>query len=177
MSEIADNSTFLIDEQSFTWLFNTYWQKVYKICYKNILSHEDAKELTQNVFKSLWERRSEIKITVDVEHYIMRSAKLQTINFFRDNKIKLESLHAFYQKKPDAEHSTENDLLYNELSDELKKLIDQLPAQCRLVYRLSNEKHLSNKEIASKLDISIKTVEYHLSNAKKIFRTNLQHLI
>jgi len=177
MSKVHDEHIFLMNEQTFTWLFNTYWDKVYVVCYKNINSHEDAKELTQNIFKSLWERRNEIRITGSAEHYLMRSAKLQIINFYRDNKIHQEHHNCFYQTYCDFDNCTENEILFNQLNAEVRLLVDQLPCQCKLVYQLSRDKHLSNKEIAATLGISLKTVEYHLSNAGKLLKVNLQEFI
>jgi len=166
-----------INEESFTWLFNTYWEKVYALCYKSIRSHEDARELTQNIFKSLWERRDQINITGKAEHYLMRSAKLQVINFYRDAQIQRKHLDCLYEEYCDSDNCTENEIMYKQLKDELGVLVAKLPCQCKLVYELSRNKNLSNKEIASKLDISIKTVEYHLSNANKVLKGNLQRFI
>lgn len=177
MSTVPGEHVFLMNERSFTWLFNTYWDKVYAVCYKNINSHEDARELTQNIFKSLWERRDEIRITGSAEHYLMRSAKLQIISFYRLSKIHEEHHACFYQTYCDFENCTENEVLFNQLNAEVNMLVDQLPCQCQTVYRLRRDLHLSNKEIASVLDISTKTVEYHLSNAAKLLKTNLQEFI
>lgn len=52
----------------------------------NINSPEDAKELTQNIFKLIWERRTNLRISSSIENYLMRSAKLQVINYYRNTK-------------------------------------------------------------------------------------------
>ncbi len=177
MSAEHDVHIFLMNEQSFTWLFNTYWEKVYAVCYKNIRLHDEAKELTQNIFKSFWERRNEIRITGNIEHYLMRSAKLQVINFYRDNQIHEEHHNCFYQSYCDFDNCTENEVFFNQLTAEVSSLIDQLPCQCKMVYQLSRDKHMSNKEIAATLSISLKTVEYHLSNAGKFLKNSLKEFI
>jgi len=177
MSKAHYEPNIYINEESFTWLFNAYWEKVYALCYKSINSHEDARELTQNIFKSLWERRDQISITGKAEHYLMRSAKLQVINFYRDAQIRRKHHNCLYEEYCDIDNCTENEIMYNQLRDELGILIEALPCQCKLVYELSRNKNLSNKEIASRLEISIKTVEYHLSNANKLLKVNLQHFI
>jgi RNA polymerase sigma-70 factor (family 1) len=177
MSAEHHNYHFLMNEQSFTWLFNAYWEKVYSICYQNTNSHEDSRELTQNIFKSLWERRNDIKITGNPEHYLMRSAKLQVINFYRDNKIQEEYHNYFYQAYCDIDHCTENEVLFNQLNDKLGMLVDSLPCQCKNIYQLSRENNLSNKQIADVLGISVKTVEYHLANASKLLKNSLKDFI
>lgn len=177
MSCRVNDANFLIDEQSFTWLFNTYWEKVYLICYHHIVTHENAQELTQNIFKSIWERRDQILIKGDVGHYVMRAAKLQVINYYRDNKVRKDHLNSFYQTYCESDYCTENDILFNQLNQKVHLLVDKLPCQCKIVYQLSKDKHLSNKEIAATLNISIKTVEYHLSNASKLLKNNLKEFI
>lgn len=177
MSNEQDEHIFLINERSFTRLFDTFWEKVYFVCYKNIKSHEDAKELTQNIFKSLWERRNEIRITGNAEHYLMRSAKLQIINYYRDSKIHAKHHNYFYQSYCDFDNCTENQVHFNQLNAEVDLLIDQLPCQCKMVYEMSRNQHLFNKEIAANLNISLKTVEYHISNARKLLKNNLQQFI
>ncbi len=173
----AKEHIFPVNERSFTWLFDTYWEKVYALCYQNIRSHEDAKELTQNIFKSIWERRKEIRISGDAGHYLMRSAKLQVINYYRGSNIRQTHEQFIYQDYCDFDNCTENEVYFNQLKEELGIQIDRLPCQCKLVYQMSREKHLSNKEIATILNISVKTVEYHLSNASKLLKSSLREFI
>lgn len=177
MSAGTTEHIFLINEESFTLLFNKFWKKVYAVCLNNINSPEDAKELTQNIFKSLWERRDNLRISGSIENYIMRSAKLQVINYYRYSKSEATHQNCFYQSYCDFEHCTENQVLFKELNNHVNLLVDQLPCQCKLVYQLKHDKHLANKEIAVALNISIKTVEYHLSNAGKLLKNSLQEFV
>lgn len=170
-------SNFLINETSFVLLYNDNWERIYALFFKGTGDHEQAKELSQNIFKSIWERRDSIVITGHPEYYLLGAAKLQLINHYRNAKIRENHQQAFYADYCDLDNCTEHQVLYNDLDKELRLVVDRLPCQCKTVYQLSFNQHLSNKEVAEKLQISLKTVEYHLSNARKLLKRSLQGFI
>ncbi len=161
------------DANAFKVIFEQYWAQVYTICYNNTGSREDAKELTQEIFLSLWERKTELEITGPLEHYLNRAAKLQIFNHFRNKSIKAKHLNCIISDYCDTDNCTENEIYYNQLDTEVKHLVDKLPCQCKTIYEMSKEQHLSNKEIADTLNITIKTVEYHITNARKFLQKAL----
>ena len=162
------------NEKAFKIIFDRYWEYVFSICYKGLLSHEDAKELTQDIFKSLWERRTKLQATQPLKHYLARAAKFQVYNFYRDQKIKKRHFDRFSQDLLGGENTTENSIHYGELKEQLNGAISRLPIQCKTVFHLSREDNLSHKQIAKKLNISIKTVEYHIRNARNYLAKELQ---
>jgi RNA polymerase sigma-70 factor (ECF subfamily) len=90
----------------------------------------------------------------------------------RDNERKYKA-HLSGRDKPD--YTTENQLNFEELKDRLAKHVAELPEKCRIVFQLSREEGLSQKEIALRTGISEKTVEGHISRALQALRTNLQN--
>ena len=56
----------------------------------------------------------------------------------------------------------------------IQKLIEELPEKRRHIFKLYKEEGLSNKEIAEKLNISVKTVEDHKTKAKHFIKNNLE---
>lgn len=177
MRPLQTESNFLINEESFEWLFSRNWTKVYTICFNGTSDQEQARDLTQNIFKSIWERRDQLNIVGNPENYLFRAAKLQLINYYRDSKIRASHLEVFYSEYSDIDQVTEHEVLFNELNNEVQQVLNTLPGQCRLVYQLSSNKQLSNREVAETLDISVKTVEYHLTNARKLLKRKLVNFI
>jgi RNA polymerase sigma-70 factor (family 1) len=177
MSSPSPEINLLITEQSFIWLFNDNWNKVYTIFYKGTGDRELAKELSQNIFKSIWERRATLHISGKPEYYLLGAAKLMLINHYRNAKIRAEHQLIFEVEYSDTDNCTEQQVLYKDLNNEVQSLVDRLPGQSKLVYQLSYEQHLSNKQVAAKLQVSLKTVEYHLSSARKLLRRSLQEFI
>lgn len=159
---------------AFETIFDRHWEDVYTICYKAINDREEAREMTQDIFKSIWERHDTIKITSSLSHYLTRAAKYQVYNFYRNRQLHKEHMDCFFMDFCGAENCTENEVLHNQLQDQVGLLIDELPCQCKKVFQLSQHHHLSYGQIAEKLNISIKTVEYHIHNARKYLRSELQ---
>jgi RNA polymerase sigma-70 factor (ECF subfamily) len=53
-------------------------------------------------------------------------------------------------------------------------VVEQLPEKCRLVFSYKRDHHMTTPEIAHKMDISEKTVEFHLTKAIKTLRNALK---
>ncbi|WP_400262255.1 sigma-70 family RNA polymerase sigma factor [Sphingobacterium sp. SG20118] len=68
-------------------------------------------------------------------------------------------------------------LIAEELSQKISTLVNKLPAQCKNVFQMSRDQGLTNKEIANKLLISERAVEYHISKALKTLKTELNDYI
>jgi RNA polymerase sigma-70 factor (ECF subfamily) len=66
-------------------------------------------------------------------------------------------------------------MIYEELSRHIDQAIENLPEQCRLIFRLSREHDLSYKDIAQKLNISVKTVDTQIGRALRFIRTRIAH--
>src|SRR5690606_13282081 len=73
-------------------------------------------------------------------------------------------------REPNIEQRIDQRMGLERISQE----VDRLPTRCRLIFKYSREEHLNNKEIAEKLDISIRTVENHLTNAKRQLRKHIK---
>lgn len=162
------------DEGAFTEIYNRYWKKTLSVAtLKSGGNMTDAEEIVQDIFTSLWNRRSELSITTSLEIYLAASVKYRVIK----NLAKREVRRRFENQNPalfsDADYTTQNWLDFEELQDRLQTLVASLPEKCRLVYRLSREDGYSQKEIATEMGISEKTVEAHLGKALRVLRSGL----
>ena len=88
MFEIDAPLTKSINEATFTEVYNTCWEKVFAICYNHTHDVEVAKELVQEIFKSLWERRENLQINVSLERYLLRAAKLKVSEYSRNKQLR-----------------------------------------------------------------------------------------
>lgn len=153
------------DGKAFEVIFNRYWDKVYATCYRSTRAREESREMTQDIFKSLWERRAALEVAGTLGDYLGRAARYQVYNFYRDQATEKRHLSCFFMDYCGEENCTENQVLYEQLEDRLGQLIDQLPCACKTVFQLSRQKNLSHKQISDMLNISTSTVEYHIGNA------------
>jgi len=165
-----------IDRNTFEKVYNLYWEKVYAVCYNGTREVEPAREMVQDIFKSLWERREDLELD-NVNNYLVRAAKFKTFDYIRDKGSQQKHLCSKYQNCPNSSNCTEELVLYNNLQEKVNILVDTLPCQCKRVFKMSREQGLTNREIASALLISERAVEYHISKALGVLRSNLSHLI
>lgn len=165
--------TIRIDEITFKELYQLHWERVFAVCYNNLQDVEVAKGMVQEIFKSLWERRQELEITVSVERYLLRAAKLKVFEHLRNTKVRREHIQHIRMLECGSAHYTENDVMYNSLKEKVSGLVDTLPNQCRKVFKLSREQGLSNREISQSLLISERAVEYHITRALSTLKANL----
>ncbi|MCE7060706.1 RNA polymerase sigma-70 factor [Dyadobacter sp. CY343] len=171
--DLADSIPMRIDEVTFRQIYLLHWEKVFAVCYNNIRETEPAKGMVQDIFKSLWERKDELEITVSVERYLLRAAKLKVFEYLRNTRSRAEHIESAFQNYCHFTNCTENEVLYNNLKSQVECLVDTLPCQCRNVFRMSREEGLTNREIASRLLISERAVEYHITRALSTLKANL----
>ncbi|MDR6782065.1 RNA polymerase sigma-70 factor (family 1) [Pedobacter africanus] len=168
------NKSTLIDRKTFETIYNLYWEKVYAVCYNNIREIEPAREMVQDIFKSLWERRLQLELE-NVNNYLIRSAKFKTFEYIRNKTNQQKHICIKYQDCSHSSNCTEERVLFNNLKEKVNILVDTLPCQCRRVYKMSREQGLSNKEIASALLITERAVEYHITRALSVLRLKLSN--
>ncbi|MEM6265269.1 MAG: sigma-70 family RNA polymerase sigma factor [Bacteroidota bacterium] len=160
-------------KKGFEWLYNTFWEKVFTVCYHSTEDLELSREMTQDIFKSIWQRRDSLEIWKSHEHYLVRAAKLKVAEHFRNQTIRKKHYTLATQNYQEAANSTEQDVNYTLLVEELNILVEQLSPQCKKVFKMSREHGMSNKEIATDLQVSERAVEYHISKALNFLRQQL----
>ncbi|PVH27050.1 RNA polymerase sigma-70 factor [Sphingobacterium corticibacter] len=159
-----------ITTDSFKQLFERYWKRLFAFAIKMTADEEDAKEIVQEIFKSLWERRDNLNIQ-DVERYLLRSVKLKTMEYMR-NKSTKQRHHDIILSTTKIDYEDQQ-VQVKELSHKVNNLVESLPKQCKNVFKMSREEGMTNKEIAHLLLISERAVEYHISKALSALKIGL----
>jgi len=164
------------DKTAFAEIYNRYWDKLFCIAGHKLDQLEDAEEVVQNIFISLWNRRAILNITSTLNSYLAVSVKYRVIKVL-EKQYRQRKYTDSLGKQHGLDDSTREWLEFTELKEQLEQLVQGLPEKCQLVYRMSREDGFSQKEIAGKLDISEKTVEAHLGKALKTIRSGLNIFI
>ncbi|ANI90061.1 hypothetical protein A9P82_12665 [Arachidicoccus ginsenosidimutans] len=151
------------DKVAFTEIYNRYSEKMVTIAYVKLQSGNDAKEVVQELFIDIWNRRRNLNIRHSFYTYINGALKYKIYTFLGQQRKEQTRIQHLSTDK--VSHNTEEWLSYETLRNDLEKAILELPEKCRLVFRLSREKGLSHHEIAQHLHISKKTVENHITKA------------
>jgi len=162
---------------AFKQLFNRYWEPLFAAAVHRLQSDELAKDVLQELFIDLWEKRRSLNIQSNVGGYLFTALKHRIIN-----KIKAESTREKYEQMiiqfyETNSLATEHQFYRNHLQEEMEKKVGELPDRCREVFKLSRMEQLSHKEIGQKLNISPKTVENHIGRALKVLRPHLKKIV
>lgn len=161
------------DEAAFKEIYNRYWMQLFNTAYYRIASKETAKELVQNLFLHIWEKRNSLAIS-NLESYLQTAIKNRVINYIESTLVQRKYQQHIRETFGNQSFETEATVQYNELYLAFQKALQQLPQKTRDVFKMSRMEHLSVKEIAQHLNISEKAVEYHITSSLKALRINLK---
>ncbi|CAM3357320.1 RNA polymerase sigma factor [Zobellia roscoffensis] len=157
------------DQESFRQVYNRYFNDLYRHTFILLKDRQLAEDLIQELFIKLWERKATIEIH-NLKGYLTTALRHKVINAYRNNKyVELDETIIATLPSP---HTVDKKLRENDLEFEFKKVLQKLPKKCRNVFYLSRIKMYKNREIAEELDISIRTVETHISNALRHFKVH-----
>ncbi len=164
------------DRRAFDAIFDRYWKRLYAYAFRVHGREGACEDSVQDVFVGLWERRGEARID-QLEGYLFRAVKYRIANHLRNVKfdvVQEEALDAVAVKC-----TIEDKLALDDLHRFLTGRIAELSPRCRRVFELSRFGQRSNPEIAARLDISVRTVEKHLSDALRELRGKVEayHLL
>lgn len=161
------------DEAAFELVFKTHYKNLYAYAFTILKDEEEAEETVQQVFFKLWERSEQLSIPGSVAAYLYRAVHNESLNFLKHQKVKEgHRLHVAYSMKNKSEQP-QGRMIKKELEEKFREALNELPEQCRTVFQLSRFEDMKYRDIAGKLDISVKTVENHMGKALKILRTKL----
>jgi RNA polymerase sigma-70 factor (family 1) len=161
------------NREAFTELYNRYWDKTFAVAYHRLDDEQEAEEVVQEVFLSIWQRRASLKITHTMATYLSVAVKYKVINHLDRQYRKQQHLDELTFTSTETEDSTMQWLEEKELRERLDNSINQLPEKCRIVFLLSRDENKTYAEIAAELGISQKTVEAHMSKALSTLRQSL----
>lgn len=182
MSKDSEEEQWLTQElaagnrQAFHTLFMRYYLKIRYFIFGLLKSEEDAEDLTQEVFAKLWTNRAKFAEVRNLSVYLFVLSRNMTYNYIEAKQVRLERLQEKSFKEEDA-CSPHEDLVAKDLALLVELVVESLPPQRKIVYKLSREVGLSNAEIAKKLGLQKKTVENHLNLALKELRKVLLLLL
>lgn len=180
MKELSDRDLMALlhidDHQAFAELTQRYWQDLFKHVCAKIGNAEEAQDIIQEIFLSVWKNRAEIYCDEQgrMSSYLYKSAKYASINYFTRPGITIRATEVFEEMLayPAAAKSDEG-LLVRELNRVVDAELSMLPDRLQLPYRLSREQHLSIREIALRLSVSEQTVKNNITDVLNRIRFRL----
>jgi RNA polymerase sigma-70 factor (ECF subfamily) len=162
------------DSGAFTELYNRHWKSLYCTAQSILENSETCRDIVQEVFTSLWQRRKEVAIEFP-KTYLQQAIRFQVFKAIHAEKEGRE----FYQRLTylSADIVRENPLLFKETEHLVKDLLEGLPEDARTAFMLNREEKLTYQEIAGQMNISVKTVEKKMSRTLKQLRKGLNEAL
>ncbi len=177
MPERTPNNYF--NKKQFEQLFKTHFGYLCNFAQQYVGEAAIAQDICQNVFITLWEKRSQIDSDQSIKSYLFTAVKNRCLNYIRDHKK--------YRSKildidcGDLDLDTENyheakgePFSAEELQGKISQALGTLPPKCRQVFEMSRFREMKYREIAEELGIAQKTVEAHMTKAMKCLKENLK---
>jgi len=161
------------DEAAYERTFRFYYQRLCNYASSLLKDDEDAEEIVQTVFITIWEKREELEITLSLKSYLYRAVHNHCLNRFKHASVKEAYREYAINYIPQSYESVTDSIHADELAERIEKAVRLLPEQCQKAFRMSRFEELKYQEIAERLNISIKTVENQIGKALKILRTEL----
>lgn len=174
--------TKITEDSSFSEMYTLYFPKMVRFALEYIIIEEDAKNIIQDIFLQLWERKDTLEAISNLNAFLFTLTKNRCIDHYRlytTQKSRNESLDALQERELHLKMEAliqfdENMFSFEDMEKILDKAIDNLPEKCKQIFILSRMEGLKHEEIAEQLDISIHTVQNHIAAALRKLRVELK---
>lgn len=160
---------------AFDALFEKYWQKAYSDAYKRLKSHDDAKDIVQEIFTHIWINRE----TINIENFpaylnvAIRNKVIKLVSKQKNN----HSFFDIFENITKESSKADATLLWKEFSKSYETLLQTLPPKRQKIFRLRYHEDLRTKDIAKQLGITRKTVQNQLGKALETLKVSLLRIL
>lgn len=170
LSEIKSDKT-----EAFDTLYYRHFAQLARYAYKKLQNNDLTEEIVQDVFVELWKKRDTLETEGQIQALLYAILRNKILHELRARMIQNKHIEAYTRGRLNDEHTLNAESLDEDGAH--KKMIGaikRLSPQCQQAFTLSRYEHLSYKEIAARMNISVNTVEKHISKALMILRQELK---
>ena len=156
------------DPDAFKAIYHHFSEKLYLVSRKFGFEKEDAEEVVQEVFLKLWEKRETLKEELSLNAYLLTITKNILLKKAKKMVIEKGIISAFQSRGQYGGNDPEKKLIYKELKGHTRQVLATLTKQQKAIFLLRNRFGMSHREIAERLNLSVRTVE------NQTFRANMR---
>ena len=163
------------DGRAFKKLFRTHYSKLCGFAADYVNSVDRARDIVQDVFLDIWDRRENLTVRTSMKSYLYKSVKNRALNEIRKRESRQNMKDDLnYSNTASSDQRTAADAFHmNELSEKVEQAISDLPDRRRRAFLLHRRHGFTYKEIAEIMEIAPKTVENHIGRALRFLRNQL----
>lgn len=154
-------------------IYNRYAEKMYKASYSLIADKAACEDIVHEIFVNVWISRAKLEVR-SLQNYLIVASKNHALSILRKTNP-VADITEFQDYLTDS-IPVDNTLTMHEINRIVAKNVERLPRKCQQIFLLSREEQLPHKEIAARLNITVKTVENQIAIALKRIRNSLQNL-
>ncbi|RIH64368.1 RNA polymerase sigma-70 factor [Mariniphaga sediminis] len=168
------------NEMAFELIFHKTKGKVKGFLTKVLPAGEDAESILQEIYLKLWSNRKSVKADKNFETYLFAIARNMVVDVMRKRFHKQKYLENLYNQLKEGSNNSMDTLAnveYSELERQIFYLIEQLPEQRQIIFKLNRINGLTYKEVAAELNISENTVDMQMRKALFFLRTEVKHFL
>lgn len=166
LSLMAEN-----DREAFEIIYHRYWHLLYDAAFRRLKNRQQSEDIVQEIFVRLWERRSELKVG-DLSAYLHTAVRYKIYNYISRNVVS-ETFYEPFEIISVCPTGADARILEKELYQLLDAYINTLPKKRQRIFTLYLNENLSTREIATRLNISQKTVQNQLGLAINGLKTRM----
>lgn len=164
------------NDAAFAELFNRNWDRVFGMVYSRVRDRDATEGISQDIFMKLWDKRCDLTID-NFSAYLYTCVKNRCINYIESKIARKKHWERYKAFLPVADDSTNKVIDFNDLKEALEKGLNTIPEKSKVIFRLSRFEGQSVKEIAGKLNLSEKAIQYHLTRSVKELRVYLKEFL
>ncbi|MFA0963588.1 RNA polymerase sigma-70 factor [Roseivirga sp. BDSF3-8] len=165
------------DRKVFEELFRMHYTELCLFARKYTNDMEKGEELVQDLFVRLWDKRETMEFNTSVKSYLYTSLKNTCLNYLKHLKVREKYQQHVMREYKESNHHLHDPMVEPDFELRVYKAIDELPRQCREIFKMSRFEGLKYREIADHLGVSIKTVENQIGKALRLLRVELKDLM
>lgn len=156
-------------ESAFDYLFRRYYKDLCRFAYSFLNDRMLAEDVVQGVFEKIWMGKKFIVPRMELDNYLYISVRNSCYTLLKERV-----------ERVDLEKAEQEEVVLSELPGEhaglsiLKEKIEELPLQCRVVFKLVVWEEMKYRDVALRLGVSVNTVKTQMKIAYKILRFKLR---
>jgi len=174
LSSFSDEELIILfkqgDHAAYTEIYRRYSGLLYLHAYNKLQNREEARDILQELFIVLWDRREEIEFKTFLSAYLYQAVQNRILKLYAHKKVRSSYVNIVKEYRLPENNITDHLVRESQLAKMIEEEIGALPHKMREVFLMSRKEHLSYKTISRQLGIEETTVRKHIQNALKILK-------
>ena len=165
------------DKTAYRVIYERYWAILYRHARKMLQNDEEAKDVVQEVFATLWLKAEQTTINCPLAAFLYTATRNKVLDHIKHVKVKAKYMASLKEEMGQDEPLPDGRVRQRDLARQIEQEIQSLPPKMRVIFEMSRKEYKTHKEISEYLNISDKTVKKQVNNALHILRAKLNTLL